>query len=263
MLQAEKAEDEKARMKYGTDRWNRPASDAAAPQLFSQIAEIEGYLKSAHSSDELVQGKITSNNGILRVLTGTDRDLESFVPSSSRASLTPKVEKEASKLRGCLNDASRLESRRKRKIEALKDKARTDDINPELLRETARLEREFPMQKIEAAQFEDLFERRLQAYAVDQQSLLEDRDEQDQLSARLQETNAAFMEARKGDTSTKAREQALQKLENGYTKYKEIVSNLDVGRKFYNDLARIVNRFREDCKSFVHQRRLEAGQMEL
>lgn len=43
--------------------------------------------------------------------------------------MTAAVEREATNLRGCLNEVTRLESRRKRKIEALKAKARQDDIS--------------------------------------------------------------------------------------------------------------------------------------
>ncbi len=118
------------------------------------------------------------------------------------------------------------------------------------------------MQKIEPANFEDLFERRLERYNTDRALVAEESQEQEHLSSRLQEANANFLKARSGDSSTKEREQALQKLETAYFKYKEIISNLDVGRKFYNDLAKIVNRFRDECKSFVYQRRLEAGQIE-
>lgn len=136
-------------------------------------------------------------------------------------------------------------------------------LDPALRQETGRLEREFPMQKIEASQFESLFEEHLQIYNSDQDALSAEQSEQDDLANRLREINASFVKARKGDSSeTKAREKALQDLENGYLKYKEIVSNLDVGRKFYNDLATIVTRFRDGCKSFVHGRRLEASHLE-
>jgi len=124
-------------------------------------------------------------------------------------------------------------------------KAKQDDINPDLLREAARLEREYPMQSIEAVQFEDLFDKRLQMYNVDREMVQEEQREQQEAIKRLQEANAAFVTARKGDQSTKQREQALQSLENSFFKYKEIISNLDVGRKFYND-----------------QRKAEASQLE-
>jgi programmed cell death 6-interacting protein len=131
-----------------------------------------------------------------------------------------------------------------------------------LLREAARLEREYPMQKIEAAQFENFFERRLEIYNTDKSRVSEEETEQDKLMKRVQDANAVFLAARKGDTSTKQREQALQSLENAYFKYKEIISNLEAGRKFYNDLAKIVSTFRDECRNFAYQRRVEAAQME-
>lgn len=135
-------------------------------------------------------------------------------------------------------------------------------LDPIILREAARLEREYPMQKIEPANFENLFEQRLQLYEPDLELVSEERETQDNLVTKLQEANANFVAARRGDSSSKEREQALQKLENAYYKFKEIVSNLDVGRKFYNDLAKIVSRFRDDCREFIYQRRNEAEQLE-
>ena len=118
------------------------------------------------------------------------------------------------------------------------------------------------MQKIEAAQFEDLFEKRLERYDQDKRSLTEEQKEQDDLAAQVRQANTAFINARKGDTSSKEREKALQQLESAYTKYKEILANLNTGRKFYNDLAKIVNKFRDECQIFHHHRRMEASQIE-
>jgi programmed cell death 6-interacting protein len=136
-------------------------------------------------------------------------------------------------------------------------------LDPALLGEAARLEREYPMQKIEAAQFESLFEQRLEAYEPDREMLVQEQEDQDQIAARLREANRAFLDARKGDSSTREREKALQELETGYLKYKEIVTNLETARKFYNDLANHVSRFREACKAQVKQRKIEAGQLEV
>ena len=118
------------------------------------------------------------------------------------------------------------------------------------------------MHTVEAVQFENLFDKRLQMYDVDQDMVQEEEKEQAEAIKRLQDANAAFLIARRGDQSNKKREQALQNLENAYIKYKEIISNLDVGRKFYNDLAKIVNRFRDDARSFAYQRKSEASGLE-
>ncbi|KAJ5134007.1 hypothetical protein N7476_002774 [Penicillium atrosanguineum] len=262
LLAAEKAEDNAARRKYGTERWNRATSEAAAPKVYNSSTEINGYFTSARSSDDLVERKLRDSESVFRVLTGSNRDLESYVPSSRRANIPPEVEREIIKLRSCLSEVNRMENRRRRRIQTWKDKARADDIHPALLKATARLEREFPMQAIQASQFEDLFEEQLRLYDVDRDMLAQERRDQEQLSDEVREANRAFTRAHTGDASTKERETALQDLENGYLKYKEIISNLEVGRKFYNDLAKIVGRFRDDAKAFVHQRRMEASQLE-
>lgn len=277
-LKSEVAEDEGARRRYGTERWTRATPEQAAPKLFAQIKEIDGYFKAATNSDNIVKTKLKENEYFIQLLSGPDHDLENYVPSGRRPAITGDVEREAGKLRGSFNEVSRLESRRRRKIEALRTKAKQDDISkiftsiykqypnsqpdPELLREAARLEREYPMHSIEAVQFEGLFDKRLQMYDVDQDMVQEEEKDQADAIKRLQDANAAFLIARRGDQSTKKREQALQNLENAYFKYKEIISNLDVGRKFYNDLAKIVNRFRDDARSFAYQRKSEASHLE-
>lgn len=132
LLRSEAAEDERAKAKYGTDRWIRQPSQQAAEKIYSQVTEIDGYLKSAESSDELVKGKIKECEGVLQVLSGSERDLEDYVPSSRRAAIPPHVEQASRDLRAALNEVSRLESRRKRIIEVLRDKAKADDISKDL-----------------------------------------------------------------------------------------------------------------------------------
>ncbi|RMZ81035.1 hypothetical protein DV738_g2460, partial [Chaetothyriales sp. CBS 135597] len=267
MLEAEREEDEAARARLGTDRWTRPTSEVALAKLYQQSTELQGYLNSAGSSDALVQAKIRENEHMLQILTGSNRDLESYVPSSRNVHLTPSIESAARELRSQLNEVSRLETRRKRKIEALRSKAKNDDISPALLTEAARLEREFPMQPITAAQFEPLFDSRLAEYDGEQADLEAEQDNQDQLLARLHEANKAFERARRDESSSssgqvRAREKALQNLEMAYVKYKEILSNLDTGRKFYNDLAGHVSRFRDECQKQVAARRIEKSELE-
>ena len=129
LLSTEVAEDERARTKYGTDRWIRPVSQKASERLYAQINEIAGYLKSADSSDALVKNKLKESEDVIRVLEGPPRDLEDFVPSSRKAVMPPKIEREAAKLRTILNEVNRLESRRRTKAEGLREKAKADDIS--------------------------------------------------------------------------------------------------------------------------------------
>ena len=121
------------------------------------------------------------------------------------------------------------------------------------------------MQKIEPAQFEFLFEARLERYGPSLKMLLGEQTAQQDLEPVLRQANTDFLLARKESSTSSAtrdREQALQRLETAYQKYKEIVSNLHTGRKFYNDLASIVGRYTDGCKQFAYTRRVEAAQWE-
>ena len=132
VLQSEAAEDERAKLKHGTDRWNRQPSQQAAERLYAQVTEIDGYLKSASSSDDLVKGKLKECEDAVNVLSGNNRDIEEYVPSSRKATITPAVDRAAYNLRNTLNEVNRLESRRKKQIEKIREKAKLDDISKQL-----------------------------------------------------------------------------------------------------------------------------------
>ena len=129
ILDVERVEDDRFREKYGTERWTRPPSNEAAGKVFEQLSEFSGYLKSAEDGDQLVKKKLRDSEKLLVLLSGSDRDLEKYVPSSRKATMTPKVERHVEALRDALSKVSRVESRRRRKVEAIRDKAKRDDIS--------------------------------------------------------------------------------------------------------------------------------------
>lgn len=262
-LRLEEEADNAARAKHGLIRWTRPASREAGAGLYKKAEEYQGYLGSAAQSDELVKQKVAENEHALRILGGSPHQLESFVPNSQRVKMTAKVEREVGKLRSVLDEISRLESRRRKKIDSIREKARGDDITSEILAETATIERINPGVRIEPALFDPLFTSRLaRLYDPDLSAVAAENTEQSSLTVRLTDAHAAFMGSRKSDTSTREREAALQALENAYFKYREIVGNLDTGRTFYNDLSRLLAKYRDEVKEWAYGRMQEARQME-
>jgi hypothetical protein len=113
------------------------------------------------------------------------------------------------------------------------------------------------------ADFEDFFARRLDShYSENRNEYRLDQMESGKLCARLRDANTSFVKSRRTDTSLEERERALQKLETGYLKFLEIAQNLDEGRKFYNELAKMLGRWREEIRGFVYQRKKEARDLE-
>jgi programmed cell death 6-interacting protein len=267
LLAAEEEEDERMRRKHGTARWNRPESraDPSGAKLWNQAAEIEGYFASSTSSDAVVRDKFAGVYDMLALLAGPDRALLDHVPSSRRTEIPETIKPALGRLRSAYNDVLRLESRRRKRAEALKEKAKADDIKSDILAEAARLERTYPTTAIVPAHFEDFFGKRLDSmYEVDLEALEKEQADQEKVLTDVQRANREF-EAQLKNTGGKGgreREAALQRLDTAYYAYKEIVRNVETGRKFYNDLSRLVGQFRDHAKAWVNERRKDARSLE-
>ncbi|KAI2634109.1 BRO1-domain-containing protein [Hypomontagnella submonticulosa] len=269
LLRAEEEEDAQLRMKYGTDRWTRPESRSEPNQgakLWGQVTDAEGWFANSGSSDAVVRDKFHSIEPTLAVLASPDHRIIDFVPSSRRTEIPDALKPAIGRLRGVYGNVIRLESRRRKKAEALRAKARDDDIKSDILAEAARLERTHAVATaIVPAHFEDFFEKRLDSlYEPDLELVQAEASEQEKLISELIRVNREFESQKKmvDNKGNKEREQAIQKLENAYYKYKELISNAEAGRKFYNDLSRIIGGFRDGARNFVAERRREARMLE-
>ena len=267
-LASEEEEDQRLRLKHGTARWTRPDShnDTQGAELRGVANEIEGYLASSISSDNVVREKFEGIRDLLLVLGGSDRALMDYVPSSRRPESSEEMKVAVGKLRSAYSDVLRLESRRRKKVESLRENARRDDIKPDILKEAARLERTYPTTALVPAHFEDFFDRRLdKLYEPEIQALSKEEEEQDRVLASVERANREFdaQKRQRSNQSTREREAALQRLDNAYFKYKEVVNNLEAARKFYNDLSKIVGQgFRDRVKRWVADRHMEARALE-
>ncbi|KAH8714548.1 BRO1-like domain-containing protein [Ilyonectria robusta] len=267
-LASEEEEDQRLRMRFGTERWARPESrqEADGSKLWKHASEIDGYFASSISSDSVVREKFGGIQDLLSILSGTDRGLMDHVPSSRRVDMPESLKPVIGRLRGAYNDVLRLESRRRKKVENLRENARRDDIKPDILKEAARLERTYPATALVPAHFEDFFEKRLdELYEPELDLIDKEAQDQERILADVQRINREFESQKRqmGDRGNRERELALQRLDNAYFKYKEIVNNLEVGRKFYNDLNKIVGQgFRDVVRGWVAQRRMEARALE-
>lgn len=269
LLEAEQDEDMQLRQKYGTDRWTRPESqiETQGQKLWSSAAEIDGYLASSGSSDGVVRDMFASVRETLALLAGPDRGLLDFVPNSRAdvGSGGEAVRPALGRLRSAYGDVLRLESRRRKRVEALHDKARADDIKPDMLRETARLERANPHTTLVAAHFDSFFAARLRdRYDEDAELVEREGADQDRALEAVTRASREFEAQRRSSQSSSSREReaALQTLDTAYYKYKEVVKNVEVARKFYNDLSKIAGSFRDQCRTWVQKRRTEAQGLE-
>lgn len=267
-LAADAEEDERYRRKYGTDRWRRP--EATELDEFNRLRDvadsIDKYFAQGLDVDHVIEDRFSGIEERLGVLSGPDRIIMDYVPSSRRPMASEELKVVVGRLRSTYNDILRLESRRRKKVQSLRDSAKRDDIKPDILKEAARLERAFPTTALVPAHFEDFFEKRLDTLYESEVELLQDeQSQQDKLLEQVQRNNREFESQKRlgSDQSTRERQAALQALEDAYKKYKELIGNLEAARKFYNDLNKIVGQgFRDVVKQFVASRRREAQGLE-
>lgn len=267
-LTAEEEEDEQLRLKYGTSRWRRPASEAdpSGSKFWAAINEIGGYFQNSASSDEAVREKFAANKDLLEILSGSNQALMNYVPSSTPVETSDDLKASVGRLRSVYNDILRMESRRRKKAESVREAARRDDIKPDILKEAGRLERTYTTTPIQTVHFEEFFEKRLdKLYEPEIVAVELEAQEQEKLLTQLERANREFESQKRliEGKGHREREQVLQKLNGAYFKYKEICANLEVGRKFYNDLNRIVaHGFRDAVKAWAAERRIEARNLE-
>lgn len=73
------------RGRYGTERWTRPPSSAAAAQLYSQLENFAGIVSQASKSDALVRTKFGQWESKIELLGG-DEVSERISPLEARPS---------------------------------------------------------------------------------------------------------------------------------------------------------------------------------
>ncbi|KAK9466795.1 BRO1-like domain-containing protein [Lipomyces arxii] len=263
LLDTERREDDDMRARVGTDRWRRLPSAEAAAQLYERLRALGGVIRQAGESDEIVRAKFREYDSTFRLLSADVSEIERQLPAADVSTSTgpdhDMLETRTAELSEKMSDVSKVEYRRRKLVEDVKELARTDDVTELVLQETARLERADPFGKIEPTQFEKLFTDRLRKYDDAKQAVEREHDEQTTLMTEVElasnDFQAALARTRTGPT---AREQALQGLQDGYFKYQQLMANLDEGRKFYNELMGPLTKLQDECTDFVYSRRVEA-----
>lgn len=203
--------------------WKRPASQVLTQQLAAQGQKHRETLASAQKADLTVRSKLDTWSNIIDVLTLTQDQLESSIPSDD-------APREEERMKRLVDDMNGHLKTRKDVIDQAKKVSNADDISPALLKKAAELTQKSPLVKIEAAQFEDMFVEELRKYdgfimTVDKQDEL-----QSNILRQLNELYSQYKE-RGAVTSLTKREKALQNLNQAFLKYKEIKTNLSEGLK--------------------------------
>ncbi|RUP46362.1 hypothetical protein BC936DRAFT_147042 [Jimgerdemannia flammicorona] len=267
-LDEEQEDDEQMRGQF-RDRWVRPPSQALTSQLVEQAQKQRETLDNALKADQIVRGKIDTWSAIIEVLSLPREELERSVPSANNVrgevlgmgddgEAPSKAEELIGRLKAMLERVDGMIRERKDRVEEVRRVSEADDISPALLHQAALLTSNSPTVKIEPAQFEDLFTTHLQKYEDFRKIVMLDEARQEKLLQEITETNTEFVRSRRNNAVIAKREKALQNLEQGYLKFKEVRTNLLEGMKFYAEFEKSLLRLRDNCFDYCFARKVES-----
>ncbi|KAJ7284953.1 BRO1-like domain-containing protein [Mycena rebaudengoi] len=240
--------------------FNRPPSHEANSDLIEKERRYRDILLRAAASDETVRQKWDEWEGNIVQLTADEAELEAAVPSSTisksgrSSSEAAEALKHSRALRVALEALDSLHRELQDFVRRAQSLADADDIYPRVLSAASGLEK---LAEVKPEMFEDVSDEELAKYDKFLLEVAKSEGKQAELLSTIELRNEQFLQSRREDPSSKAREHALQSLDLSYHKYREIIKNLNEGIQFYNDLAHIFNDFKALCKSWSQQRAAE------
>lgn len=266
-LKIEADEDDIMRERQGSQRWARPKSSEASSELINKINKMEQYLDQAKEGDQFIISQYHEIEPYLQLYCGGYKELIQFIPNSTYVKLDTKINEIIIKLRELINEVSRIENQRKQFLTRIEIKARNNNILPSIIDSFKKKQRKLYEENaaIDERSFEDVYEKHITMFNTDLRFLEDLKHAQIALEGNIDDLNQEF-ESEYQHTNNESqykRQEVLQTLENVYTKYLELISNLNEGSKFYSDFIIKSNSVLKECDEYVYHRRVEGRELEM
>lgn len=246
---------------------DRPSSEIAGAHLVTRINKMREYLTSAKSGDDIIHQEYTEVKPLINIYcTGYD-GLINYIPQTTFTELNQEINQIISNLRDSMSQIDIYDESRKSFLSELEIKARENSILPIILDKYKSNKDEFHNEegKIDPNLFESIYEEHLKIFQIDIEFINKQKQNQTRLENEIDSLNNKFVSVytNTNNESQTNRRIALQNLEQAYSKYLQLISDLNEGLKFYTGLINNGNGVLRDCESFVNQRRIEARDLEI
>lgn len=244
-LNSEESEDNTLRQTYG-DKWNRTPSHTLTGNLRQEALKYQGNLEHARKSDQYIKKKLTDNEQLITLLSGTHDDIVAFIPANAESGAVNLDV--VAQLKSGLRQLDDLISGRDNLQSDLKKTSEKDDITAKLFGTT-----EAP---------ESIFARELLKYQHLQARVSAQLAEQEKILERISAANDLFLQARQSNKVSLEREAALQKLDLAFKTFMELEGNFKEGVQFYKNFQDLLVRFKVQVDDFVFARTTEKNELQ-
>ncbi|CAG8593435.1 9056_t:CDS:10, partial [Scutellospora calospora] len=254
ILDQEIIEDEEWEKKFG-ERWTRAKSDEINKDLVNQGLSYQEVLQQARKGDLAIKNKMEQWSQLIELL-GSDREIlkkDILANSSFDVSVQSDIKEFDNKLRNLKNEAHANIGVRKKTEEEVKKVSNLDDIGPILLKEAAKITANGTAIKIEPAHFEELFDEELKKYDKFKDFVKSETENQEKLLNHIQE----LTEERERSMKNSGRTESFEKFKTAHQKFREILTNLQEGIKFYRNFETTLREYKKSCQEFASRRQRE------
>ncbi|GEQ68520.1 hypothetical protein JCM33374_g2188 [Metschnikowia sp. JCM 33374] len=223
------------------------------------------YLIQGQESDSMLGDIYKSIEMTLEAYCGGQQSLLRCIPKNGHIQLDQAGEQVSFELRSLLSEVSNLESKRERFEAAVDLKSRNHSILSVVVDSFKRNPEKYqnPDGSIDQAKFEPVYEQHITFFNPDLAYLAQSKEQQVALEKKIDEVNQRFdrVKASSLSKSQEARLSVLQKLENDYVKYLELVQNLNSASKFYTAFLDRGNCVLKELDEYLLTRREEAREL--
>ncbi|EGV60573.1 hypothetical protein CANTEDRAFT_127942 [Yamadazyma tenuis ATCC 10573] len=263
-LVIEQEEDDIFRERFGGS-WNRISSEEASRELWAKVHSMEEYLTQADKADDIILMSYHEIKEYLEIYCGGYDSLTKVIPNAGYTKLDDDTSIIVNDIRVALNATAEMEESRKDFLKRLENKSRDNNILPKLIAEyRARSSSPEFVNNLDETSFEGAFHQHMKVFNEDLQFVELSKNTQMVLEKKIDELNSRFLEVYKDTESNPnhERKHSLQALENIYSRYLQLITNINEARKFYTDFKTRGHRVIGECDEYLQSRRAEARDFE-
>lgn len=246
MLDEERDSDNQLRTQF-KERWTRLPSDKLTEMFRTNARKYREVITNAIAADKTVHKKFEDNRKGIQLLSLSPEEIQQAVPYAS-GSVDPSCSS-VQKLKSLMEAVDTI-------------KAERDAIELELKSATCNMKDEF----MRALQQDGAIDEPAQSLARIgqvlsplQKQVKESIERQQTLVADIQQGHSEFIS--ETGNSGSSRDQLYQELAKAYDSFIELLSNLQEGTKFYNDLTQLLVVFQNKISDFCFARKTEKEEL--
>jgi programmed cell death 6-interacting protein len=204
----------------------------------AQGAQYHDTLQAAMKADRIVRAKVTNWGKAIDVLSQPTQDLLDTLPNIAKDDQQQPISDQTQqcleliqRLRNLVQEAQDDSKAQVQLIEDALALGSSDEISTQLLAKADELTGGSPTVKIEPEQFGDVFTRELKKYEIMQGTALQLVNNYADRRIKLEQVHGQFSMVVSANATAAKREKAIKNLEQAFTKFKEIRTNLVEGIK--------------------------------